>query len=97
MIVQQPTTAELVLDRAYDVSPRVAIRPESFGALLYHFGTRRLSFLKDPLLLATVRALADAPTARAACENAGVTEAQLPSYAKALQTLVTTDMLQERP
>ncbi len=85
-----------ILDKAYDVSPRVAIRPESFGALLYHFGTRRLSFLKDPLLLATIRALADAPDARAACVAAGVSQAQLPSYAKALNTLVTTDMLQER-
>ncbi len=92
-----PVTADPVLDRAYDVCPRVAIRPESFGALLYHFGTRRLSFLKDPLLLATVRALADAPTARAACESAGVTEAQLPAYARALNTLITTDMLRERP
>ncbi len=92
-----PVTADPVLDRAYDVSPRVAIRPESFGALLYHFGTRRLSFLKDPLLLATVRALADAPTARAACVSAGVSEAQLPAYARALNTLITTDMLRERP
>ena len=28
--------------------------PERFGALLYHFGTRRLSFLKSPTLLAVV-------------------------------------------
>ncbi|AEK45782.1 mycofactocin biosynthesis chaperone MftB [Amycolatopsis mediterranei] len=26
----------------------MAIRPERFGALLYHFGTRRLSFFKSP-------------------------------------------------
>ena len=51
-----PAPADL-LDRAYDVSPRVAVRPESFGALLYHFGTRRLSFLKDRRLLAAVQAL----------------------------------------
>ena len=38
-------TAADVLDRSYALHPSVSIRPESFGALLYHFGTRRLSFL----------------------------------------------------
>ena len=52
---------------AWELAPQVSVRPEPFGALLYHFGTRRLSFLKDRRLLAVVRGLADAPTARAAC------------------------------
>ena len=85
-----------LLDRALDVSPGVSIRPEPFGALLYHFGTRRLSFLKDRRLLDVVRALPDAASARQACERGGVTDAELPSYARALQTLVSTDMLRER-
>ena len=55
-----------VLDRAWSLDPQVSVRPERFGALLYHFGTRRLSFLKDPRLLTVVRSLDDAPTARAA-------------------------------
>ena len=37
--------------------PQVSVRPEPFGALLYHFGTRRLSFLKDRRLLDVVRRL----------------------------------------
>ena len=53
------------LERRYALHPQVAVRPEPFGALLYHFGTRRLSFLKDPRLLAVVRGLADAPSAHA--------------------------------
>ncbi|MCW2622684.1 MAG: mftB [Frankiales bacterium] len=85
-----------VLDRAWDVHPQVAVRPESFGALLYHFGTRRLSFLKDPRLLAVVQGLKDAPSARVACTNAGLSETQLPSFGKALQTLADTDMISER-
>ena len=85
-----------VLDRAWDVDPRVSIRPESFGALLYHFGTRRLSFLKDRRLLDVVQQLPHHPTARAACQAAGLTEQQLPTYARALSTLVSTDILQER-
>ena len=86
-----------VLDRAWDLSPRVSIRPESFGALLYHFGTRRLSFLKDRRLLDVVRALPEAATAREACLAVGLAEAELPTYARALSTLVATEMLQERP
>jgi mycofactocin biosynthesis protein MftB len=82
------------LERRYVLHPQVAVRPERFGALLYHFGTRRLSFLKDPLLLAVVEGLADAPTARAACTAAGVPDPELPRFARALATLAETDMLE---
>jgi mycofactocin biosynthesis protein MftB len=82
------------LDRRYVLHPQVAVRPEPFGALLYHFGTRRLSFLKDPRLLAVVRGLDDAATARAACDAAGVADADLPRFARALATLADTDMLE---
>ncbi len=92
-----PLAPSAVLDRAWDVDPRVAVRPESFGALLYHFGTRRLSFLKDRRLLDVVQRLPQAPSARQACLDAGLTESELPSYARALCTLVSTDMLRERP
>jgi hypothetical protein len=40
------------LDQAWRLDERVAVRPEPFGALLYHFGTRRLSFLKNTTMLA---------------------------------------------
>ena len=89
-----PTTG--VLDRAWDVSPRVSIRPESFGALLYHFGTRRLSFLKDRRLLDVVQRLPASATAREACAAAGLAADELPTYALALAKLADTDMLQER-
>ena len=52
-------------------TPRSRLRPESFGALAYHFGTRRLSFLKSPTLLAIVESLADQPTGAEACRAAG--------------------------
>ena len=81
------------IDRPWQVDPRVSMRPEPFGALLYHFGTRRLSFLKSPALLTVVRLLGDAPSARAACLAAGVTEAELPAYAAALQTLASSQMI----
>ena len=52
------------LDRPWQLHPQVSVRPERFGALLYHFGTRRLSFLKSPALLTVVSSL-DARAQRA--------------------------------
>ena len=84
------------LDRPWLLHPLVSVRPERFGALLYHFGTRRLSFLKSPALLTVVRTLGDAPSAREACAQAGVTESELPAYAAALQTLAGSQMIRPR-
>jgi putative mycofactocin binding protein MftB len=84
------------LDAAWDLAAPVSIRPERFGALLYHFGTRRLSFLKSPVLLDVLRSLADTPTARVACAHAGVAAAELPAYRTALATLAASDMIRER-
>jgi len=84
------------LDRAWALAPQVSVRPERFGALLYHFGTRRLSFLKDPKLLTVVNSLASEPTARAACVHAGVDEDSMAAYDKALERLASTDMVRER-
>jgi putative mycofactocin binding protein MftB len=84
------------LDAAWRVHGQVSVRPERFGALLYHFGTRRLSFLKDPMLLAVLDGLAASPSARVACERAGVPEAQLPRYRAALSTLATSRMIEPK-
>ncbi|MER5756357.1 mycofactocin biosynthesis chaperone MftB [Streptomyces sp. NPDC002088] len=87
---------DLDLDRAWDLHPQVSVRPEPFGALLYHFGTRKLSFLKDRGLLSVVQALVTAPTARAACAAAGVAAEDMPRYGRALAVLARSSMLVER-
>lgn len=84
------------LRRPWSLHPQVAVRPEPFGALLYHFGTRRLSFLKDPDLLRVVRALGEQPSARAACAAAGIDRARLPAFGQALATLAHTHMIVPR-
>ena len=43
------------LHRAYRLNPAATLRPELFGALAYHFGNRRLSFLKSRQLVTVVR------------------------------------------
>ncbi len=84
------------LDTAWDLHPKVSVRPEPFGALLYHFGTRRLSFLKDPTLLRVVQSLSSSPTARDACDAAGVDVEDLPKFQRALTTLAQSSMVVER-
>jgi putative mycofactocin binding protein MftB len=86
-----------LLDEGWMLSPSVALRPEPFGALAYHFGNRRLTFLKRPELVAVVRGLADHPHARGALDAAGVPEAQHPAYAAALRGLAAADMIRRRP
>jgi putative mycofactocin binding protein MftB len=43
------------LDRRLALDPQVALRPEPFGALAYHYGNRRLIFLKHPDVVRVVR------------------------------------------
>ena len=81
------------LDRPWRLDDRVAVRPEPFGALLYHFGTRRLSFLKNTTVLEVVRSLGDHPSARSACAAAGIGPAALPAYERALATLAGSRMI----
>jgi len=85
-----------MLDRGWRLAPKVALRPEPFGALVYHFGTRRLSFLKSRLLLDVVSALADHGSARDACRAAGVAEDEMPRYERALATLAGSGMIVAR-
>jgi putative mycofactocin binding protein MftB len=85
--------AEMSLDGRWRLHPQVALRPERFGALAYHYGTRRLSFLKSWRLLAVVEGLAAAPDPVAACRAAGVGADELPSYRRALATLADTEMI----
>jgi mycofactocin biosynthesis protein MftB len=84
------------LERPWALHDQVALRPEPFGALAYHFGTRRLSFLKSRKLLEVVRRLAEHASGHDACVAAGVTDAELPAYERALETLAGSGMIRER-
>ncbi|GAA3247034.1 mycofactocin biosynthesis chaperone MftB [Pseudonocardia petroleophila] len=77
-------------------SPSVALRPEPFGALVYHFGTRKLSFLKTPQLVVVVRDLDQYPDVHASIEAAGVEESQRPAYLSALAGLAANGTIEER-
>ncbi|ABK73646.1 mycofactocin biosynthesis chaperone MftB [Mycolicibacterium smegmatis] len=80
-------------DVSWRLHHQVAVRPEPFGALLYHFGTRKLSFLKNRTVVEVVNSLADHPDARSALCAAGVADDQQAPYLHALGVLVQSNML----
>ena len=85
-----------LLGEPWALSPAVALRPEPFGALAYHFGNRKLTFLKRRELVAVVQALAEQPDVRSALVSAGVPAGQHAAYAAALRGLAATDMIRPR-
>lgn len=72
------------------------MRPEPFGALLYHFGNRKLSFLKDRTLLDVVRQLDEQPSLDDALDAAGVQPQQRNRYLTAVQSLVASEIVVRR-
>jgi putative mycofactocin binding protein MftB len=77
------------------LSPRVGLRPEPFGALAYHFDTRRLVFLKSPELVDLVHALDDHPSAAAAIDAVVAPRPERrPVYVAALASLFEAGVIE---
>jgi putative mycofactocin binding protein MftB len=79
-----------------ELSPQVALRPEPFGALAYHYGNRRLTFLRSPELVALVRSLGEHPGTEEALAAAGIDAVRWPAFRTALASLVDSEVLCER-
>ena len=85
----------VMLDRRLELDPQVAMRPERFGALVYHYGNRRLIFLKHPDVVRVVGALGDHDSVREALIACDVAESRWPSFVAALESLARSGMLRE--
>jgi len=84
------------LNRGWRLNPAVTLRPEPFGALAYHFGNRRLSFLKSQQLVTVVRLLGSHDSAADALAAAGVLGQQRARYAAALAALADSEVIDAR-
>jgi putative mycofactocin binding protein MftB len=89
-------TATFDVDGAWALDDRVALRAESFGALAYHFGTRRLSFLKHPQLVRVLEELGEHACAADALRAADVRADREAAMTRALGTLAETGMIVRR-
>ena len=72
------------------------MREEAFGALVYHFGTRRLCFLKSPELVRIVRSLGDFADAYSALDAAGVAGSRRSTYLRTLSGLADSGVIESR-
>ena len=86
-----------MLERRFALNPQVALRPEPFGALAYHYGNRKLIFLKHPDVVRVVRALDGDATLADTLTACAIDEARWPSFERALSSLNDSEMLHEQP
>ena len=84
-----------MLERRLTLDPQVALRPEPFGALAYHYGNRRLIFLKHPDVVRVVRALGDHDTVSDALRACDIDESRWPSFEVALESLIGSQLVRE--
>ena len=89
------TTVEFDATAPWRLNEQVSLRDESFGALAYHHGTRRLVFLKSRELVDVVRRVGEFPSADAALD-ALVTPDDRGRYVTALSSLVRSEILRGR-
>jgi mycofactocin biosynthesis protein MftB len=85
-----------MLDTALELHPQVAVRPEPFGALAYHYGNRRLVFLKHPDVVRVAQALGDHDSLAATLAACEIDERRWPSFDKAVTSLVESEVIRER-
>ena len=84
-----------VAELAWQLNPQVALRDESFGALAYHYGNRRLVFLKSRPLVELVSALHEYGSADEAIA-ALVPEGERMTYRRALARLAASEVIDVR-
>jgi putative mycofactocin binding protein MftB len=85
-----------LLTGAWELDPRVALRPEPFGALAYHYGTRRLTFLRSPDLVELVQSLGEHPSVDDALAASPIRPKRWPSFQRALASLADSEVIRPR-
>ena len=86
----------LTLESAYELDPQVSLRPEPFGALAYHYGTRRLVFLRSPDIVRVVESLDQQDSLAAALDAAEIEHRRWPAFVSALTDLAASEVIRAR-
>jgi putative mycofactocin binding protein MftB len=77
----------------YRLDRQVSLRPEPFGALAYHYGNRRLTFLRSPDLLALLRSLEYHDSVDAALAASPIVASRWPAFRRALASLAESEVI----
>jgi len=90
------TIPSTILDSGLELNPRVALRPEPFGALAYNYGNRRLVFLKHPDVVRVAKGLAEHDSLRETLRACEIPVERWPSFATAFESLKSSEVVRER-
>jgi putative mycofactocin binding protein MftB len=82
-----------ILERHVELDPQVALRPEPFGALAYHYGNRKLIFLRHPDVVRVVESVADHDRVADALVACGIAESRWPAFTAAIESLTASGIL----
>jgi len=81
---------------AYELHPDVALRQEPFGALAYHYGNRRLTFLRSHELVELVKQLGEHDCAASAMKAVGIDDSRRRPVEAALAALAASGVVRAR-
>ena len=85
-----------LLDEALELHPQVQLRPEPFGALAYHYGNRRLVFLKHRDMVTVAEQLGLHPSLSAALAACDIAPGRWRSFEQAFASLKASEIVRER-
>lgn len=94
LVLDEPV--ENVLEAALELNPQVALRPEPFGALAYHYGNRRLVFLKHLDVVRVARSLSQYPSLAETLRACDIAPSRWASFARAFESLKSSEIVRER-
>ncbi len=82
--------------RPYALNTQVSLRPEPFGALAYHYGNRRLTFLKSKEMVDLVSQLDRHSSVNAALDAIGIPSQRRDAYVRSLVALEASEIIYAR-
>ena len=85
-----------MLHRALRLDPQVALRDEPFGALAYHYGNRKLVFLRHPDVVEVVRSLDEHDCVADTLTACSIDERRWAAFENAIHSMYESEMLSDR-
>jgi mycofactocin biosynthesis protein MftB len=86
----------ITAESSCELHPNVALRPEPFGALAYHYDNRRLVFLRHPDIVKVVSSLTDHDSIGEALQANDIDDQRWPTFLSAIDSLISSEIIRVR-
>jgi putative mycofactocin binding protein MftB len=86
----------ITAEASCELHPNVALRPEPFGALAYHYDNRRLVFLRHPDIVKVISSLTDHNSIGEALQANDIDNQRWPSFFSAIDSLISSEIIRVR-